>query len=129
MESLDSSVKQVHNQTSTNKAVAALSVAVSNLTTKQETAIMHNQIEHMFGEIMGTRHSLPYSLSHVCVPPEHQLIPHNSMTDTYVLGDDMLDDGSDHHTKSPYSSKDERTTSNSVGPGNHTNSRLELAPK
>jgi hypothetical protein len=126
MESVESSVNQViTDQTSTNQAVASLSIAVSNLTTKQETAMMYNRIEHMFSEIMGQKHSLPYSTTQLIYPPEYQITVNDSTLDqedtrTCLV---MSDDRSEHQLKNSYLSYSSRTIT-TLGSGNQTNSHL-----
>jgi hypothetical protein len=116
------------DQTSTNQVIASLSTAVSNLTTKQETAIMHNRIEHMFAQLVVKTSQLPYSPALEEFPQELQLTQYGNRTDNDIgMGDATSEEGpiSEEETKSKLT--DNTTYMTTLGPGNQTNSRLELS--
>jgi hypothetical protein len=133
VEQLDILVKQViHNQRSNDQAVISPSHAVSNLTTKKETAIMQKRLEHMFGRLMERSNMGPYD----DFPPELRLTMTEVINNTGTGLDAMSDDESNAPVSTLTVTTTSATTTNSLGSGNHNNSHLvynpqtnQLAPK
>jgi hypothetical protein len=114
------------DQTLTNQVIASLSAALSNLTTKKETAIMHNRIEHMFVLLLGKTTQLPYSPTLEEFSQELQLTQYGNETDNDIgMGDAILEEGPVSVEETTSTPPDKTTYMTTSGPGNHTNSRLE----
>jgi hypothetical protein len=124
VEALNTSVNKVRAElTTTNQAVTSLSNAVSNLTTKRETAIMQNRLEHMFGRLRGRTHNAKYN----DFPPELQL----TLTDSLMDTENGIEAMSNEEYNAPVSTltvttgTGTATTNKTIGRGNHNNGHLD----